>query len=179
MQEQGRSQKRNSKAATAGRLVFWIAVVCIAAAMIVFLTQPVFRVYGSVMSPTLTDGDVVIAVRDTSPKRGEVVAIEYNSKLLIRRVIATAGETVSIDSSGNITVSGTKLDEPYASGIGSGAGTSEYPLTVPDGTVFVLSDSRGNGADSRMQEIGCLPCDSVQGRIVLRIWPGNRIGVIR
>lgn len=172
-------KKKCSAAGAFGRLIFWIAVSGIAAAAIILLTQPVFRVYGQVMSPALTDGDVVIAVRDTSPKRGEVVAIEYNSKLLIRRVIATEGETVSIGESGNVTVDGALLNEPYAEGISSGGGTSEYPLTVPAGTVFVLSDDCGSGADSRMKEIGCLPCDSIQGRLLLRIWPGSRIGVVR
>ncbi len=170
---------RYSRAGKAGRLIFWIGIFCIAVAAITLLTHPVYRVYGSVMSPTLSDGDIVVAARDPVPKQGDVAALTYNSKLLIRRVIAQEGDEVNIDDSGNVTVNGAQLPEPYVAGSGSGRNTTAFPLTVPEGTVFVLADNRENGMDSRAEEIGCIPASSVEGKIRFRVWPLTRFGGIR
>ncbi len=172
-----------SKASIAGRVIFWICIALIGAALYTGLTHPVFRIYGSVMSPTLSEGDIVVAAEDTDPRRGDVVAVTYNSKILIRRVIAVAGDTVDMDDNGNVFVNEERVDEPYASGKGekgrNQASLTAMPVTVPDGAVFVLSDSRGAGSDSRDKDIGCLSCSSIQGKMMLRIWPLSRIGLVR
>jgi signal peptidase I len=179
MQSEEKAEKRYSRAGMAGRLIFWIGILCIAAAVITLLIHPVYRVYGSVMSPTLSEGDVVIADRNSVLKPGDVAALTYNNKLLIRRVIAQEGDEVDVDESGTVTVNGVQLTEPYVKGSAGGRITTDFPLIVPDGTIFVLADNRENGMDSRSDEIGCLPAGSAEGKIRFRIWPLMRFGVVR
>ena len=97
--------------------------------------------------------------------------------MLIKRVIATGGQTVDLRD-GVVYVDGVPLDEPYTQGKPSNDLNSgiTYPYTVPEGHVWVMGDNRTNSADSRA--FGAIPLESVTGHAVLRYWPLDRIGTL-
>jgi len=138
---------------------------------------PVFRIYGSSMSPTLNKGEIVVAVRGTEWKRGDIIAFSYNNKILIKRLIAGPGSVVNIDAEGIVSVNNKPLEEPYLTG-GEGGSGNELDCLVPEGEYFVLGDCRTIAMDSRDAGIGCVPRDRIIGRIVFRFWDLSRFGVV-
>ena len=104
-----------------------------------------------------------------------------SGKDLVKRVIAVGGDTVACcDADGRITLNGKGIDEPY---IKQGAGTDQVDFTVlvPEGSVFVMGDNRGNSEDSRFhldEKNGMVPLEDIVGRVALRVWPPGRIGGI-
>ena len=91
---------------------------------------------------------------------------------LIKRLIAFGGETVDIDfETGTVFVNGEALDEAYLSDKTIRGGDVQFPLTVPEGCVFLLGDNRTNSGDSRYREIGCVSEDDLIGPVVLRLLP--------
>ncbi len=156
-------------------LIIVLAVICLIGALVI----PVFRVYGSDMEPSLHKGNLAVAVKKDHYETGDIVVFEYNSKTLIRRVIAEGGDWVEIDSVGNVTVNNEILQEPYTNGSSRENCDLEMPCEVPEGSLFVLADRRSEGVDSRQQAFGCISEDSVQGRLILRIWPMNEIGRLK
>ena len=106
-----RERSRLTRSVRSGIYVFLIAVA--AAVLIATMVLPVFRIYGSSMSPVLNEGDIVISVKTSSFQRGDIISFYYNNKVLVKRVIALPGVRVDIDDAGNIYVVGTLLDVPY------------------------------------------------------------------
>lgn len=132
-------------------------------------------VLGESMEPTLHDGDW-LAVSALSPVKNKDVVIitQPNSmdKPLVKRVIAKGGETVDIDFISHVlTVNGTVLDEPYIGGVTEESGDVQFPLTVPEGQVFVLGDNRNNSLDSRFSVIGCIDENYILGVAKYRVFP--------
>lgn len=130
------------------------------------------------MNPTLEENDLVLGIKDSSMKTGELVAFYYDNKILIKRVIATSGQWVDIDDSGNVYVDGTMIDEPYLTSKSKGSCDIDLPYQVPDESVFVMGDHRDVSVDSRLQAIGCVKSDQVAGKLVLRVWPLNKFGLV-
>ena len=90
---------------------------------------------------------------------------------LVKRVIATAGETVEIHDN-QVFVDGFALSEPY---LQAGSNMPDFgPQTIPDGHLFVMGDNRNSSSDGRV--FGPIPEDDVIGEAVLRIWPLDRFG---
>ena len=141
--------------------------------------MPILRMYGESMSPTLTDTDVVVTVRTGKMKGGEIIAFYYNNKILVKRVIATGGETVDIDDNGIVYVDGSPLTEPYLTNTVTEKGNVTYPVKVPEGYAFVLGDNRVVSMDSRYSEIGLVSADQIIGRAVVRIWPIGDISFVK
>ena len=83
-----------------------LVVVAAAAVLISNLLLPILRIYGSSMTPTLVNGDLVAAVRNGTYQRGDIIAFYYNNKILVKRVIGMPGEWVDIDESGTVTIDG-------------------------------------------------------------------------
>jgi signal peptidase I len=168
-----------------------------------FLVQAFFIPSGS-MEPTLMPGDRVIVVKVPyyfhDPQRGDVIVFEDpdpskqpdrgivggffhwlvqglgaappDNEDFIKRVIGLPGETVWAKG-GNVYVDGVKIDEPYLT-----QKTDDFPKTkVPDGTLFVMGDNRGNSLDSRFG-LGYVPLDQVIGKADFIIWPPSRAGRI-
>lgn len=158
-----------------------LITVAAAAVLVSTLLFPVFRIYGTSMTPALQAGDVVVAVRPTgSLKRGDLIAFYFNNKILIKRVIAKSGDWVDIDSDGNVYVNDKELSEPYLSANEKSLGTCtiDLPYQVPDGRIFVMGDHRAVSLDSRDADIGCVAEEQIAGKLVFRIWPFTRIGTV-
>jgi len=140
------------------------------------LFLPVLEIYGNSMSPTLENKDIVVSVKSTDLKQGDICCLYYNNHILVKRVIGVAGDVIVMDEDGNVFVNGIMLEEPYLKDKALGECDIEFPLTVPEQAVFVLGDNRSTSVDSRNSLIGCIPIDEVVGKIVFRVWPMTSFG---
>ena len=144
----------------------------------------IIMVNGSSMVPTLYGGDrLVIWAAGYTPDRGDVIVvdgyIDYG-KPLVKRIIAKGGDEVDIDFvSGVVSVNGIALDEPYVAQPTYDSFDVEFPITVPEGTVFVLGDNRNASTDSRSSDIGCIDERDIMGKVIFRFSPLDRIGGIQ
>ncbi|MGN1388598.1 MAG: signal peptidase I [Bulleidia sp.] len=155
-----------------------ILVLLIAGAVIVLAAVfliPVYRITGNAMNPTLDEGNIVVSINTGNLKEGDLAAVRYSDKILIRRVIGLPGDQIEIDDSGTVKVNGEKLAEPYVSDPSIGQTDLAYPYEVPEGKYFVMGDNRSVSIDSRNAAIGCIPEDMIAGKLILRIFPLNEI----
>lgn len=159
--------------------VFSLVVVAAVAVLIAVLLLPVLQINGSSMTETLQNQDIVVAISRAKYKTGDVIAFHYNNNILVKRVIAQAGDWVDIDKDGNVTVNEKPLDEPYISDKALGNCNIELPYQVPEGKWFVMGDHRGTSIDSRNTAVGCVAKDMVAGKILLRVWPLSDIGLVK
>lgn len=173
-----REQYRTRFRRTLRNTAFLLVVAAAAAVLLTVLLLPTYRITGDSMKDTLSDGDVVVAVRAGQLKPGDVVAFYYNNSILIKRVIAREGDWVSIEEDGGVWVNGALLEEPYVSEQALGACEIEFPYLVPEGRYFVLGDYRAASVDSRNAAIGCVSGEIVAGKLVLRVWPPDKLGFI-
>ena len=154
-----------------------LIVVCIV--MFIITTWcPIYVVEGESMEPTLVNNDVVCIKKTKSFKQGDLIAFQYNNKLLVRRVIGVSGDKINIDSSGYVFVNEKKLDENYIQNRKDNPLRDEvFPYTVPEGQIFVLGDNRHHAIDSRMRDLGCIDNDKIIGQVVMKIYPITRFSV--
>ncbi len=169
-----RQRFRRALLVTAGILI----VVAAVSVLISTRLLPVLQVAGDSMEPTLEDGEIVILRTTDDLETGDLVAFYYQSRILLKRVIGTAGDRIDIDKSGNVSVNGERIEEPYVTGRSLGECDIELPYRVPEGQVFVMGDHRSVSVDSRVREVGCVSQEQVIGEVVFRIWPLNRAGFL-
>lgn len=158
--------------------VFTLITVAAAAILIATLLLPVLQIYGTSMTPTLHDKEIVVSLKSSNHELGDIIAFYYNNKILVKRVICGAGDWIDIDKDGTVYVNGTEMNEPYLTEKALGDCNIELPYQVPDGKVFVMGDHRSTSVDSRNTSIGCVAEEQIVGRIVFRIWPLNRFGAV-
>lgn len=158
--------------------IYSLLVVAAAAILIATLVMPILHISGSSMTPVIGDGDIAAVLKGVKFDRGDIIAFYYSNKVLVKRVIASGGEWVDIDSSGNVYVNGELLDEPYLTEKAFGNCNIKLPYQVPEGKLFVLGDHRSTSADSRDQVIGPVSEEQIIGKIVFRVWPLNKLGPI-
>ena len=165
------------------------AVTLLAAALTVLVLVFTFvvrvaAVNGISMENTLQPGDrLLLQSVGYTPQRGDVVVtddlIDYG-KPLVKRVIALGGDVVDIDfQTGAVTVNGVTLEEPYIRELTLLDERQTFPLTVPQGKLFLMRDNRCQSKDSRSPEIGCIDERDILGKAILRIFPLQKIGVIQ
>ncbi|MBD5486720.1 MAG: signal peptidase I [Lachnospiraceae bacterium] len=159
--------------------VYALIVVAAVTVIIAVLVFPVLQITGTSMTDTLQSGDIVIALNSRSYKAGDVVAFYYNNEVLVKRVIACAGDWVDIDVDGNVTVNGEAIYEPYISEKSLGYCDITLPYQVPDGRNFMMGDHRETSMDSRNSAIGCISDDLVVGKIFFCVWPFADFGVVK
>lgn len=159
---------------TIGALIVAAAV----AVLIAVLVMPVLRIYGTSMTPTLTEKDIVLSVKEKEFKKDDLVVFYSGTKVLVKRYIAGPGQWVNIDKDGNVFVDGKLLDEPYLKEKSLGKCNIKLPYQVPDGKIFVMGDHRSTSIDSRNTAVGCVSKDDIIGKIVFRVWPLSEFGTI-
>ena len=167
-----RENKRGQYNRTLRNTLSILIVVAAAAVLIAVFFISVLRVRGDSMAPNLNEGDLVIAVQTTHFEPGDIVAFYYGHNILLKRVVGSAGDMITIDEDGNVLVNGIQLEEPYLAEKHRGDYTDiTYPYQVPEKQYFVLGDNRKDSIDSRSYEIGTISVDQVIGKVLLRIWP--------
>lgn len=141
-------------------------------------------VVGDSMFDTLANGDRLLLISNlvyTDPKQGDIVVASKdsfrNGECIIKRVIATEGQTVDIDfRTGTVYVDGVALTEEY---LYTGTYLPEgvkFPLTVDAGCVFVMGDNRMDSKDSRNPQIGLIDEREILGKAIFLLWPGTGSG---
>lgn len=166
----------------------WIRCLLFAIAVVVLFLTFVFRlvdVEGSSMSETLTSNDkVVVSNLFYTPENNDIVVISHGaeySKPIIKRVIATEGQSIKLDFENNrIIVDGVILDEDYIKGTTFGGVFAEYeiPEVVPEGKVFVMGDNREVSMDSRSTKIGLIDTGDVIGKAQFVVFPLSNLGYL-
>ena len=151
--------------------IYILITVAAVAVLVATLWLPVLQIYGSSMSPTLEEGDIVVSIKSKNYETGDIVAFYYNNKILIKRVIASSGDWVDLDEDGTVYVNGEKLDEPYVKDKAFGECDLELPYQVPESRIFVMGDHRSVSVDSRSKAVGCVAEERIVGKLVCRIWP--------
>ena len=162
-------------------LVYILAAVTVLFTLLIRLVT----VSGPSMTSTLLDRDYVAVLSNVlyrDAKNGDIVVAKvpgFQDEPIVKRVIATQGQTVDItyDATGvgTVIVDGQALEEPYINEpmLEPGYATISFPLTVPEGCVFVMGDNRNHSADSRYTQIGVFNTKYILGKVLLVVWPGR------
>ena len=161
----------------------WVqALVCSVLAVVLLFTFVIrlIGVDGHSMVPTLQDGDRLLVLNSMlygDYQYGDVVVLRKDTFLeepIVKRVIATAGQLVEIDfENGSVRVDGKLLDEPYINELTFLEEGTEFPLTVPEGCIFVMGDNRNHSSDSRDSRLGTVDTRYVIGKAVVLAFPGK------
>ena len=170
----------------------WIESVTFSVVLVVMLFTFLFRIVivdGPSMENTLhTDDRVIISNFMYKPQIDDIIVFmpktsqnmesdSLTNKPYVKRIIATEGQTVNIDAENHkVYINGVELNEPYIKELVNYAGNQKFPLTVPQGQVFVMGDNRNNSLDSRTIEVGTVDVRYILGKVVYRVYPINKIG---
>lgn len=180
----------------------WLELLAVVLVIIVTLftfVVSIVGVDGSSMYPTLHNRDLMLVQRIAyTPQQGDVIVLRkdntFDNQALVKRVIATGGQTVYIDYDANsITVDGQTLDEPYLNYEFDPLYGSDYmadrvdldpqyvnqEFTVPEGCVFVCGDNRNHSSDSRVAQLGMVDQCYVIGRVLMVFFPFADFGLVR
>ena len=178
------SEQDKQTAEKEGRDLYeWVqALVCSVLTVVLVFTFGIrlIGVDGHSMVPTLQDGDrllVTTSLLSGDYAYGDIVIIQKGSfaggEPIVKRVIATGGQTVDIDfETGAVYVDGTLLEEDYINELTFVEEGTEFPLTVPEGSIFVMGDNRNHSSDSRDARLGTVDTRYVIGRAVILAFPG-------
>lgn len=163
-------------------LVYILAVVTVLFTLLVRLVT----VSGPSMTSTLLDTDYIAVLSNVFYRdinEGDIVVArvpEFEAEPIVKRVIATQGQCVDIQYDavtgvGTVFVDGQALDEPYINEpmYAPSYPTVSFPLTVPEGCVFVMGDNRNHSADSRYTSCGVFSTKYILGKVLLVVWPGR------
>lgn len=159
--------------------VYALITVAAVAVLVATLWMPVLQIYGASMTPTLTNGDIVLSVKADRFQPGDIIAFHYNNKILVKRVIASPGDWVDMDGDGNVFVNGELLDEPYLTEKAVGECDIELPYQVPESRIFVMGDHRSVSVDSRSTTVGCVADEQIVGKLVFCLWPFQNLGTVK
>lgn len=158
--------------------IYTLITVAAVSILVATLWLPVLQIFGNSMTPTLQNGEILFTVKTSDLEPGDIVAFYYNNKILVKRVICGPGDWFNMDSDGTVYVNDQKLEEPYITEFAYGETNITLPYQVPDEKIFVLGDHRSTSVDSRNTSVGCVAQEQIVGKIVFRVWPLDRFGII-
>lgn len=174
--------KQNKKTGTQTHMSIYDWLQCVVSAVVAGILIFMFvgrinGIDGRSMMQTLQDGDTIILSNlFLVPKFGDIVFIKtdaYGDTPIVKRVIATAGQTVDINfEKGVVSVDGKELVENYVNTLTTNRENFTGPVTVPYGHVFVMGDNRNESADSRKDTIGMVDVQSILGKVYFVLIPG-------
>ena len=173
-----REKNRRSYGRALRSTIFTLITVAAAAVLVATLLLPVMRIFCASMAPTLEEDEIVVAVKSRNIESGDIVAFYYNNRILVKRVIAEAGDWVNMDENGRVYVNDKLLDEPYVESFAYGDPDIELPYQVPDGMYFIMGDHRETSVDSRHSSVGCITQEDLVGKILYCVWPLEEIGPV-
>ena len=166
---------------------------CVVAAVVLFnCVARLTRVDGASMDNTLQHGEIMLIWSlGYTPQQGDIVVLNktpvvlsgwLEPRAIVKRVIATGGQTVDIDyAAGTVYVDGKPLDEPYIPEemyLPYSADMQKTHWEVPEGSIFVMGDNRNHSTDSRDDRLGVIDTDYILGKAVLALWPMERFGAV-
>ncbi len=182
MQREAQRTEPKEKKSRSREAYEWVqALVCSVLAVVVVFTFGVrlIGVDGHSMVPTLQEGDRLLVLNSIfcgGYEPGNIVVLRKESFLptpIVKRVIAVGGQVVDIDlTSGTVFVDGIPLQEDYINERTFTTDGTEFPLTVPEGCVFVMGDNRNHSNDSRDARLGTVDMRYIIGRAVFLAFPG-------
>lgn len=161
-------------------IMFAIAIIAV---FLSFVLRPV-NVDGDSMNSTLLNNDkVIVSNLMYKPTNGDIVVVAHGGNLqktIIKRVIATEGQSLKIDyDRGEVYVDGVLIEEKYIKGITSKPlSPLDVPAIIPKGKVFVMGDNRENSLDSRSKEVGLIPSNDILGKAEAIVYSFNRISFL-
>lgn len=177
--EMDRIQNKNKYVKSIRSTIAILVTVVAAAVLVATLWMPVLRIYGDSMTPTLTEGDYVVCVKQKEYKTGDIIAFYYNNRILVKRVITSSGNWVNIDYDGRVYINGTIIDEDYVKEYAYGETNINLPYQVPESKIFVMGDHRETSLDSRNTAIGPVDNEQIVGKLLFCVWPLNNLGLKR
>jgi len=165
----------------------WIKDIAVAIAISLvimqFIKPTIVREHS--MEETLKENDYILLSRQAytlfgEPQRGDIVVFESNlqmddgsNKLLVKRIIAIPGDTISIEN-GWVIVNDEQVEESYTKD--GYTATEMEEVSIPAGYIFAMGDNRQNSMDSRDERVGLIPLDTVVGKAFFRLYPFSKIG---
>jgi signal peptidase I len=158
--------------------VYTLVVVAALAVLVATLWTPVLQIYGSSMTPTLSEGQFVVSLKGARFEQGDLVSFYIGNKLLVKRVIAVAGDWVNISEDGTVYVNSEPLEEPYVDKLAFGQCDIKLPYQVPESSYFLIGDHRESSVDSRSTAVGAVTHEQIVGKIVFCVWPLSDFGAI-
>lgn len=185
--EQEENGKKKSMVREIVEMILYLALALIAALLIVKYVGQRTQVDGRSMEPTLEDGQNLIldkvSYRFRDPERFDIIVFPFNKdgkeEHFIKRIIGLPGETVQIID-GYVYINDEKLESDiYGKEIIKSAGRAAEPITLGEDEYFVLGDNRNNSRDGRTVEVGNIKRSEITGRAFFRIWPLNKIGILK
>lgn len=167
-------------------LMLYIAVALVITFLLIKYVGQRTVVDGQSMEPTLYNNDNLIvdkiSYRFKDPERFDIIVFPYQYKddtYYIKRIIGLPGETVQIDTEGNIYIDGEILEESYGKEIIKDPVLAAQPITLGDDEYFVLGDNRNHSGDSRFADVGNVKRSQIIGRAFFRMWPISSMGLIK
>ena len=178
------NQEEKPKTSFIDELLDWLVTLCKTALLVLLaftFVARTARVEGQSMEPTLIENDYLILWSlGYTPRQRDIVAAncEGLGKVIVKRVIATGGQTVDIDfSAGKVYVDGELFEVNGIPNITTDPESNySYPITIPEGKYFVMGDNRQRSTDSRSAYVGLVDREDILGKAFLRIYPMKRFG---